>query len=128
MRPFIGRVDACSGVRFAGSGTTDAAGATTSCDCAPPSGRRGPTTAITGSPTSNRLTPAPIDSIAPAASQPGTQGGGTSWIPRVRNPMSDGFTAAAADGDPDLAGAGLADVALDQAEHLRPARLHDPDR
>ena len=99
-----------------------------SSDCAPPSGRRGPTTTITASPTSNPPTPAPIDSIVPAASHPGTQGGGTPWIPRVRNAMSDGCTAAARDRDPDLAGAGLPDVALDQAQNLRPARLRDPDR
>ena len=91
----MGSVAACSSAIPSGTGTTDAAGTTMSSACAPPSGRRGATAAITAAPTSRRSTSSPSDSTSPAASMPGTQGGASPSRPRSRRPMSVGLTAAA---------------------------------
>ena len=66
-----------------GTGTTDAAGATRSSVCAPPSGRRGETTAITSSPTARPLDARP-DRLDRRRRHPipGTHGGGTPSMPR----------------------------------------------
>ncbi len=92
VRPFIGRVAACGALTPRGIGTTHAAGTTTSSAWAPPSGSHGPTTAMTDSPTDSRPPAWPSDSMVPAASIPGVNGGSTAL--RHMN-TSIGLTAAA---------------------------------
>src|SRR3954468_11434903 len=92
----MGSVAACASEAPSGIGTTDAAGTTICSACAPPSGRRGVTAAITASPGDRRSTPSPTDSTTPAASMPGIHGGARSLPPPCsRRPVSVGLTAAA---------------------------------
>ncbi len=114
VRPFIGSVAACSRVTPSGIGTTDAAGATSSSACAPPSGRR-------GRDRRHHLVAdrQALDAVArptrrrPRQSIPGTQGGGTPSTPRCRSPMSVGFTAAAATASRTSPGPAVPHLALD---------------
>ena len=120
MRPFIGSVEAATASAPSGSGTTDAAGTTRSSDCAPPSGRRGMTAAITL--VAGRE---PVDAVADGLDD---AGGVHARDPRrVETVRPAPLLAQAdvrrvhrggADGDAHLARAGGADVAVDDLEDL----------
>jgi hypothetical protein len=62
VSPVINRIEACAKETPSGTGTTEAAGTTMCCDCAPPSGRTGLTAAITFWPGCRRDTLGPTDS------------------------------------------------------------------
>ena len=128
VRPFIGSVAACSRLAPSGIGTTEAAGTTSSSCWAPPSGRRGLTTAITASPTREALAPPgrPTRSC-PRRPCPGVHGRVQPAPAAAAQADVGRVDRGGADRDPDLAGARRRGLAVDDREDLGPSGLGDAD-